>query len=379
MTWRFNKSFALRLAILIALTLAVLVSYSMLAPVLRLPNLLRQTRTIVSNTLPLQEKWKYKIDGLVVPPLASQGNQIYISHGSPLSILNVETGKEVWTLQRDNELGVLMEVGEDAVVLYKADNLHPEVHVLDANTGQLKWKQPVTLTDTFAIGEGRLYVGTYHVSAYDLKDGKLVWSMEQELPSHTGIHVHYDAGKVYVMVGLRAYVLDAQDGRTLNSFDYAGSALELVTEETIFGMSMSDASATDAKTGALLWKKSLLPYTDYVWPAVIHGVLYLITWDGRLLALNAKTGELVWESKQVKKAFSNIVEFNNQGYVISEDGRLHAFDLMTGEEVGVLDSGTPILLGPGGYRFAPSLVVADKTLAFTFGDSYVYGFEAKSQ
>ncbi len=248
--------------------------------------------------------------------------------------------------------------------------------VLDATTGQFRWKTQLIEPLSLAIGDGRLYVGMMNVSAYDLTSGRLVWKMAREMPSHTIINVYYASMKLFVVAEEQVYILDASDGQVLESFESAGTAYQTVTDGEIFGVDRSQfASATDIESGRLQWKKYIHPFG--LVPTLIRGALYVITDDLELLALDPKTGEQKWKSDTIQRAFSSVVELNGLGYVLSDTGRLYAFDLTTGQAVGVLDTGNGLPFDFGN-DFRPSLIVAGKTLVFSFEDSPIYGFQAKS-
>ncbi len=368
---------------LLALSMLVLIGVSSCSPWDLLPRppeevlhpRPKQERMVVSNTLPLQLKWKYKLDLLLGSPLSVQDGQIIVWQANILSALDAETGREEWNLHRQDDFDFVTAVGQNSIACSDPMLPHGEMSVLSGATGQLKWKNQIDIVYSFAIGDGRLYAGWFgHATAYNLEDGTLKWDMTEGLPIHTGITVYYDAGKVYVITYNHLFVLNAQDGRVLRSFDYSTTRLEVVSDETVFGVSSANVIATDAQSGATRWIKQVTPLDGYLPPTLLQGTLYVLTWGGELMALDANTGELEWVAEDVQQAFSNVVEFNGIGYVLSKDGRLYGFDVATGRQIGVLTTSPDIAARIGGAPAIPSLAVVGNTLAVTFGDSYVYGF-----
>jgi outer membrane protein assembly factor BamB len=373
-----RSKFAQWMRVLLALASSVAFLASACRPLPSAASLLKGNRRIVSNTLPLQQKWIHPIDEFLGDPMSSQGNQVYVWQGGLLEVLDARTGQLRWTVRGDAALGHVTAVSEDAVAYDKNNLVHEEIAVREPQTGDLRWASPITTTYSLAIGEGRLYAGWYgRVGAYALADGRLLWLMSQGLPSHTGINVYYDAPYLDVLTYDHLYVLNAQDGTVVKSFDYVDTRLEVVSEGSIYGVGSPNVYATDAQTGTVRWKTPVLPLAGYLRPTLLHDTLYVITEAGKLFALDTQTGAQKWVGENIDKAFSNVVEFNHQGYVITEDGRLHGFDLATGREIGQLDTGVGISRVLG-FPAIPSLVVAERTLVFSFGDGYVYGFEAKS-
>ncbi len=336
----------------------------------------KQDRTIVSNTLPLHLKWKYKLDQLLGSPLSVEDKQLIVWQGNLLSAVDAETGREEWRVHGDYDFDFVTAVGQRSIVYDRPEPLHGQISILDAATGQLKWKKQMSVVYAFAIGDGRLYVGwSDHASAYDLSEGNLRWDMTEGLPTHRGIMMYYDAGKVYVTTYNHLFVLNATDGQVLRSFDYPTTRLEVVAEETVFGVAWPNVLATDAQMGVTRWTKHVSPLDGYLRPTLLRGILYVLTQDGELVALDAGTGEQKWIAESVQKAFSNVVEFNGIGYVLSKDGRLYGFDIGTGRQIGVLATSPDFATRFGGAPAIPSLAVVGSTLAVTWGDSFVYGFE----
>lgn len=89
-------------------------------------------------------------------------------------------------------------------------------------------------------------------------------------------------------------------------FKYSGEATPLVYDGVMFTITgADDVAALDARTGEIIWefKPELTKGLDTVccgWTsrgvAIGDGKVYVALLDGRLVALNQKNGELVWES-----------------------------------------------------------------------------------
>ncbi len=336
----------------------------------------KQERTVVSNTLPLQLKWKYKLDLLLGSPLSVADGRIIVWQANILSAIDAETGQEEWNLHSEDDFDFVTAVGQNSIAYSHPMLPHGEISVLNAATSQLRWKKQIDTVYTFAIGDGRLYVGWIdHASAYDLEDGIQRWEMTEGLPTHTGIMVHYDAGKVYIITYNHLFVLNATDGRVLRSFDYPATRMEVVAQETVFGAAWPNVLAIDARTGDTRWTSHASPLMSYPGPTLLGGTLYIVNQDGQLAALDANTGDQKWIAEKVQQAFSNVVGFNGTGYVLSKDGLLHGFDMKTGRQIGVLTTSPDIAARFDSQPAIPSLAVVGNTLAVTFGDSFVYGFE----
>ena len=132
-------------------------------------------------------------------------------------------------------------------------------------------------------------------------------------------------------------------------------ATPIVVDDIMFSTSAwSIVYANNAKTGEMIWKydpkvpkeKAYFVCCDVVnrGVAVWQGKVFLGTIDGRLIALDAKTGEMIWEKMTVNpsKAYSitgaprvvkNNVVIGNGGAEYGVRGYVSAYDADTGELV----------------------------------------------
>lgn len=117
----------------------------------------------------------------------------------------------------------------------------------------------------------------------------------------------------------------------------------------------SDVYAVDALSGKLLWKHAAKVWQhsphkmNYIFPlnrgcAYDNGKIFSATTDGRLLALDAKTGELLWSVTTVEpesrktvtgapRTFDGKVMIGHGGGDLGVRGHVSAYDQQTGEQV----------------------------------------------
>ena len=130
-------------------------------------------------------------------------------------------------------------------------------------------------------------------------------------------------------------------------------ATPIVVDGVLYSTSAwSKVQAVDAKTGRLLWQYD--PEVPGIWDvraccgvqnrgaAVWKGTVYSATLDGRLLALDAETGELIWEVNTTDQAqsytitgaprvFGDTLVIGNGGAEYGVRGYVSAYDTETGE------------------------------------------------
>jgi quinohemoprotein ethanol dehydrogenase len=132
-------------------------------------------------------------------------------------------------------------------------------------------------------------------------------------------------------------------------------ATPIVVDGVMYSTSAwSKVQAVDARTGRLLWQYD--PQVPGIWDvraccgvqnrgaAVWKGRVYAGTLDGRLLSLNAETGELIWEINTTDQAQSYTITgapriigdkivIGNGGAEYGVRGYVTAYDMETGEEL----------------------------------------------
>ncbi|MGB8646811.1 MAG: PQQ-binding-like beta-propeller repeat protein [Anaerolineae bacterium] len=164
-------SFACISIVLVGIALNLFNFYASFSP--RLPDF-SGNRTIISNSLPIQEKWRHKMDGAVRYVIA-RDQQLWVWHGDWVSAVDIETGQELWHAPAHLTVISPPAAGDNAIAFEQengaAGNL---LKILDASSGQLKWQMPVDMTYSLAVANGLVYVGTARLDAYDLGSGKMI-------------------------------------------------------------------------------------------------------------------------------------------------------------------------------------------------------------
>ncbi|TGD71798.1 PQQ-dependent dehydrogenase, methanol/ethanol family [Mangrovimicrobium sediminis] len=146
-----------------------------------------------------------------------------------------------------------------------------------------------------------------------------------------------------------AWTLDLPGENTLEARPIAVDGVLYFTGST------ADVYAVDARSGKLLWKHAAEVWKHnprkmkFIFPinrgcAYDNGRIFSATTDGRLLALDAKSGELLWSTQTLDPAspetitgaprtFDGKVMIGHGGGDIGVRGHVAAYDQVTGEEV----------------------------------------------
>lgn len=267
---------------------------------------------------------------------------------------------------------------------------------LDAKTGAVRWEQkldaPVTAAPT--VSGGLVYVVSRDSRAWaiDAKDGRIRWSMPGAPvqasvqggagPALTDRLVILPFGSTEVLGvlkknGLRVWgaaVSGERLGRAYAGFtDISGDPV--IVGNTIYtGTPSGRVVALDAVTGERKWT-AREGTVGPVWP--VGGSLFLISDEARLIRLNASTGETIWaqelpyfkrpkpkKRKDIHTHFGPILA-GGKLWVASDDDQLRGFDPASG----ALLTSVPL---PKGAATAP--IVVNQTLYVVSADGKLHAF-----
>jgi len=236
----------------------------------------------------------------------------------------------------------------DAGFVYAA-NAKGELTKLNADNGKQEWRieteEPIS--GGVGSGGGLVLVGTNRgdVLAYDVS-GKFVWK------SHVSSEVlsapRYFEGKVIVRSGdNHIYGLDAVDGvrkwvytRKVPALSLRSSAGIVVDSGAVYaGFSGGKMIALNADSGKLLWEATVATpkgvteierISDITSLPVVAGpVVYAVAYQGRVAAVDRRSGQVMW-NREIS-SYTGMTYSDNKLYVSHTLGSFYALDDATGK------------------------------------------------
>ncbi len=192
-------------------------------------------------------------------------------------------------------------------------------------------------------GEGLVVVGTENgeVLALNTRDGSEVW--RKQVSSEILSVPVADQNIVVVRTGDgKLYGLSVQDGSRLWVYDRAVPALSLRGNSTpvisgdwvIAGFDSGRLVSVELKDGQLVWesriaipsgRSELERLVDIDADPVVHnGMIYVVTYQGRIAAVDMHSGELVWRRDMSSHTGLGVTDSNV--FVTDDDGRIWALD-----------------------------------------------------
>ena len=276
-----------------------------------------------------KEKWNFKSRmPIASSPAVADGTVFFVSSAGSLAAIDMATGQPKWVFVAEHERK------------FEAKGMHG--YPPAAQTMPDAWD---VYTSSPAVVDGKVYFGSGdgNVYAVDAKSGVLQWKFA------TGNVVHASpavAGGV-VFIGSfdsNLYALDAatgqqkwmfaggQDDATHNQVGFQSSPA--VADGIVYvGCRDAHVYAIDAATGRKKWdyptSKSWVNGT----PAVRDGRVYVGTSDSsRFMALDARTGRLAFNFDAKSYVFSSAALAGELAYFGSHNGKLHAVNTKTGQQ-----------------------------------------------
>ncbi len=340
----------------------------------------------LSLKLPLKKIWQNKVKGspenfIKLPqPVVANKLVLAVGYDAIISAFDLETGKNVWgTIIEENPeeifpgmAGGIATNGELVAVHAARKNLL----ILDINNGQLKWllnhNEPLAGGPTF-LGDDAVAVTDIDgkIFVYDLDDGTILWQ-KVGIPEKT---VYFGAASpaynneeiVLVGSGGDVSVHNKTDGSLIWADNIINSTPISPLEEfgdivahpihdgkDIIIISQSGSlTSYSAQTGFAKWEFKL---SSSHMPWVSGKTIYALSDDNFLISIRKADGRIRWKSK-IENSVSYLSDSKNIKHVgpivasdkvivVSEKGKIFAFDTITGKNETLKSVKGPILISP---------------------------------
>ena len=276
-----------------------------------------------------QQKWKFKTLGgrqINSTPAVADGVVYFLGYDGILYALAADTGNQKWIFVTEYERR------------FQANRLHgyPPGYQTIPDSWDIYASSP-------SIANGKVYFGSgdSNVYAIDMQTGALVW----KFPTGDVVHASPAIANGTVYIGSWDsffYAIDAETGQEKwrfksgedsfmhNQQGFQSSAA--VADGVVYvGCRDGHLYALDSASGRKKWDYSTSKGWVNSTPAVRDGIVYAGTSDGyRFFALDAKTGRLRFNFDAKGAVFSSPALAGDFAYFGSSNGRLYAVNARTG-------------------------------------------------
>jgi outer membrane protein assembly factor BamB len=263
----------------------------------------------------------------------AQRTGVYLSEGP------VRAPEILWKLETGGRIMSSPAVADGVAFIGSDDG---SLYAVAADTGEELWRFETdgAVRSSPAVAGGRVYFGSYDGKFYalDAATGELAW--------------------LFQTTGERRWRAKNLDGMTprdevhTDPWDFYLSSPVIAGGYAYFGTGEGMLYALDADSGEALWELETGD-TIHSSPAVASGTVYVGNMESRLYAVDALTGEERWHFQAGTETQyynqhglqSSPVVSENMVYIGGRDGGLHAIDAETGEEAWKFDTSGSWVLG----------------------------------
>ncbi len=304
--------------------------------------------------------------------------RVYIGdYGGYFYSINLVSGKKLWELKVDGP--VESQPAYDNGTLFFGDG-KGKVYAVNSDTGEIIWNIYIgeEVMTKPAVGTSKIFVATQNnsVFALDKSTGGIKWNASRAMPfSSLTIKGFSDPvlidGKIYVGNTDGVVVVYAEEsGKKISTIPLAAGRGQFtdidatplqVNGQMIFSSMEGVLVSVDAKTKKDRWSQTIGTPNNITYSA---GNLYATT-RGKIYALNAENGDIIWEKDLEVPELSAPAVGNSYMVVVSTRDRIYLLDKATGDVV------TERHLGGGTYG---SPILSDERLLVLTNSGQLFSF-----
>ncbi|WP_129139258.1 outer membrane protein assembly factor BamB [Modicisalibacter coralii] len=269
--------------------------------------------------------WQIELDTPVSSGLSAVAGQVYLgTRNGEVLALDQDDGSIVWRSRVSSEVLAPPQANSELLVVQSVDGA---VTALDRATGEERWVYTSNEPALTLRGTGTPRV-INQVSFAGFANGRLVTLDNRNGQPLWDMRVAVPQGRTEVdrLVDLDGQPLLTRDGR-LYVTSYNGRLLAL-----------------QATSGEILWEREA---SSYLSPALVGDFLFTVTANSHVMAIDAKSGRVMWESDALEGRSLTAPTFIDGRIAVGDyQGYIHLLDAESGELVGRTDLGDGISLTP---------------------------------
>lgn len=229
-------------------------------------------------------------------------------------------------------------------ILYQGNGKDAFVAV-SRTTGREKWRKIIEngVASGATVYEGNIYFGASDGQFYclDAFDGSLIWAFPVRAEVLSAPLVH-DGTVYFLTLNNVVYAIDAKSGKQkwlynrtdTTTFSIRGGGKPVAAKNNLYvGFSDGFFVAINSKTGSLVWERSLnknAKFKDINATAVIDGnAVYVSGYDDSLYKLSLDDGQLIWRLE--KGGHTAVTLANDKLFYSTSEGEVLALNRQNGQ------------------------------------------------
>ena len=181
------------------------------------------------------------------------------------------------------------------------------------------------------FGPAKNWINVYAIEA---KTGRIIWDFQANLAFDTKTKIAVSDGKVFLTAKGIGYAegfviaLNATNGSLLWKMPCAiFNSIPVTDNGNVFINSDHSLIGFDGINGRVIWNYTLRKFVNA--PTTAKGILYAISTDNHLYAINTTDGSHLWDI-YTYPGFSGIMVAEDVVYAPSNDGNIYALNSLTG-------------------------------------------------
>lgn len=293
--------------------------------------------------------WQVQLDTPVSSGLRAAVGRVYLgTRNGEVVALDQDSGEERWRSRVSSEVLATPQVNSRLVIVQSVDGA---VTALDRNTGEERWVYTSSQPALTLRGTGTPRV-IEQVTFAGFANGRLVTLDNRSGQPLWDMRVAIPQGRSEVerLVDLDGQPILTQDGR-LYVTSYNGRLLAL-----------------EATSGEILWERDM---SSYLSPLLVGDYLFTINAANHVMALDALSGRLIWESDALEGRRLTAPAFVDGRIAVGDyAGYVHLLEASSGDLAGRRDL--------GGDGISLPLLTDDRRLYVMTNDGALNAFDVSS-
>lgn len=295
-------------------------------------------------------RWSRTLDARIASGLNADGGQILAgTRNGEVLALDAEDGETLWRTRVSSEVIAAPQFNTDLVLVQSVDGT---LTALDRATGEQRWFHSASMPALTLRGTGAPRT-IDPVSFAGFANGRLAAFDNRSGQQLWDLRVAVPEGRTEVeqLVDLDGQPVLTQDGRLFVT-SYNGRIMAL-----------------DARNGQPIWEREM---SSYHTPVLVGDYLFTVTADSHVMALDANSGRVIWNQENLEGRSLSAPAFADGSLAMGDyRGYLHLLDARTGELAG--------RTRPGGSISLPPLAADDTLYVLTDeGELIAYALEART-
>ena len=319
---------------------------------------------------------------LTATPIVIDGRVFALNTKAELSAFNTENGSRIWTTKVNNpyedDLVIGGGIAFSAGLLYVTNGFN-EVLAIKPDNGEILWRKAISAPARAAptIVDGRIFVTTLNnkLIALSAKNGANLWEYSglSEIAGLVGaaspaanrdvVVPVFSSGEVYAIRAANGSVAWSDNLASTQRLGGLGTiadirALPIIDKGLVIAISFSGRLvAIDERTGARIWQREISG-AQTPWIAGNH--IFVVSSDNQLIALGRETGTIRWvqklpgsQDREEVEIYAGPVLAGGRLIVTSSNGLVVEASPENGEIIRQWDSGVETTQAP---------IVANQTL-----------------